>query len=97
MLGLPLSGSHMANQIGKVLGAISEDEHALGRPMLSAMAVRVTGIPGDGFYTMARDLGRLTSDDKTEQRRFWEEQSQAVYETWARPLHEPSAGERTRE
>ncbi len=93
VLGLPLTGNYMGCQIGHVLGSISEDEHELGRPMLSAVAVGVSGKPGDGFYGFARDLDRFDSEDKDEKRRFWEAECQEVYKTWARPLREPRAAE----
>ena len=39
IMGLPLRGSHMGREVGKILGEISEDELNQGRPMLSAIAV----------------------------------------------------------
>jgi hypothetical protein len=79
MIGLPLKGSHMGKEIGWILGEISDDEVANGRPMLSAIAVNVGGNPGPGFFTLARELGKLTHDDEPG---FWEAECQAVYETW---------------
>ena len=43
IMGLPLRGSYMGSEIGKVLGEISEDELNQERPMLSAIAVGVSG------------------------------------------------------
>jgi alkylated DNA nucleotide flippase Atl1 len=40
IMGLPLSGSHMAKEVGQVLGEISEDEVTAGRPMLSVGGCR---------------------------------------------------------
>ena len=48
ILGLPQKGSHMGREIGLVLGEIAEDEVTAGRPMLSAVAVSVSGRPGPG-------------------------------------------------
>jgi hypothetical protein len=79
MMGLPLSGSHMGNEIGWILGEISEDEVANGRPMLSAIAVNVQGHLGPGFFPLARQLGRLK--DENEQA-FWEAERHQVYEMW---------------
>ena len=59
IVGLPMSGSHMGSEIGKILGKISEDEVSNGRPMLSAIAINVKGVPGPGFYELAKQLGRL--------------------------------------
>ncbi len=82
IMGLPLSGSHMSRQTGTILGEISEDEHSQGRPMLSAVAVGVNGVPGSGFYTLARDIGKLQSKKPEDETAFWEQEKQAVYATW---------------
>lgn len=84
LMGLPLTGNYMASQIGKVLGEISEDEVKLGRPMLSALAVAVNGVPGPGFYALARKLERLQEESKEAERAFWEQEKQALYATWQR-------------
>ena len=58
--------------------------------MLSAIAVGVSGLPGDGFFAWAQDLGRFEdSEDKEARRRFWEEEKRAVYETWKREYRQP--------
>lgn len=84
-MGLPSSGQHMARQIGLVLREICEDEVARGRPMLSAVAVGVSGEPGLGFYAAAKGLGRTVTDARD--KAFWERERDAVYETWERPIH----------
>ena len=85
IMGLPLTGQHMGSEIGKILGEISEDELRLGRPMLSAVAVGVTGVPGQGFYGLAEQLGKLQPHaTEAEKRRFWEQERDAVYEAWQR-------------
>jgi hypothetical protein len=81
--GLPPRGSYMGAQVGYLLGEISDDEHAAGRPMLSALCVSVTGIPGPGFYVLASQLGLLPSDE--EDRAFWEAERERVYTAW-KPL-----------
>lgn len=80
ILGITQPGSHMANQVGQILGEISEDELVQGRPMLSAIAVGVEGKPGSGFFGLAKDLGRLKDGD--DEQAFWEKQRQAVYDYW---------------
>jgi hypothetical protein len=51
-------------QIFPVLGAVSTSEVEQGHPMLSAVAVRQDiGIPGSGFFMLARDLGRYQGGD----------------------------------
>lgn len=80
ILGITRPGSNMANQVGKILGEISEDEAVLARPMLSAIAVGVEGKPGSGFFGLAKDLGRFTDGD--DEQAFWEKERQAVYDFW---------------
>jgi hypothetical protein len=55
----PLSGG----KIGAYLGAILEDKVRHERPRLSAIAVNLHGKPGDCFFAVASELGKLTSDD----------------------------------
>jgi hypothetical protein len=90
IMGLPLQGSHMGKEVGHILGEISEDEVAAGRPMLSAVAVSVTGKAGPGFFSLAKDFGRFSGGESADQERFWREELEAVYERWKRPLHKPS-------
>jgi hypothetical protein len=83
IMGLPSKGSHMGREVGQMLGEISEAELDRGRPMLSALAVGVNGVPGEGFYDLAQQLGRLTEDSKEARAAFWESEKQAVYQAWA--------------
>ena len=84
IMGLPLQGSHMGREVGHILGEISAEELEQGRPLLSALAVGVSGSPGPGFFGVARDLGKLDEETKETERRFWEEEKVAVYKAWAR-------------
>jgi hypothetical protein len=86
IMGLPLQGSHMSKETGHLLVEISEDEHLGGRPMLSAIAVRVNGSPGDGFFSFARDLKKLTVEGEEARERFWESEKAGLYDVWKRPL-----------
>ena len=79
-VGLPKAGSYMSRQIGGLIGAISKNEMALKRPMLSAIVVGVKGKPSDGFYTWARDLGVLKEGDDEEA--FWKSECKKVYDAW---------------
>ena len=47
-----------------MLGQISEEEDAAGRGMLSVLVVHKDGdkMPGPGFFTLAKKLGRDISD-----------------------------------
>lgn len=65
----PLAGLDMGRddhrvEIGRLLGEISEYEHARGNPLLSAVVVRKDDptSPGDGFFTLAKSLGLLKGD-----------------------------------
>ena len=84
IMGLPLTGNHMGKEVGQIIGEISQDEVQNGRPMLSALVVGTSGVPGDGFYTWAKELGRLTDDSKEARAVFWESEKQAVYTAWKR-------------
>ena len=81
-MDLPLSGSYMGSEIGRMLGLISEDELKNGRPMLSAIAVGVSGEPGEGFYAWAEELNNTKLDTKEARRKFWKQEMEKVYETW---------------
>ena len=76
----------MSAATGEMLGEISSEEHAQGRPMLSAVAVNVNGVATGGFYTLARKLGKLQDDSREGERQFWEAEKAAVHETWRREL-----------
>lgn len=58
-LGLVMTeGQHIRNKIGEILGEISEFEDRNGRPLLSALVIRLNdGEEGNGFYKMAANLG----------------------------------------
>ena len=86
IMGLPLVGSHMGRETGHILGEISEDERANDRPLLSAVAVGVSGSPGTGFFACARELGRLADEGSDAERKFWETERDACYEAWKRRL-----------
>lgn len=90
IMGLPVVGSYMGSETGHILGEISEDEFRAGRPMLSAIAVGVSGKPGPGFYELAKKLGLLK--DREDERMFWEKQRDAAYKAWKRPLPVKAAG-----
>ncbi len=86
IMGLPPAGSHMGKETGQILGEISEDEVNQDRPMLSAVAVGTSGIPGPGFFDFARKLGKQFDDSPEGRKRFWRAETKAVYEAWKRRL-----------
>ena len=89
-------GRDTARGLGQAfLTPIDEHEHKAGRPLLCALVVRQdTGLPGDGFWHLAKQVGLLT--DGEDRRQFWEEHLQWVYECWRpqrlSPGHEGGEG-----
>lgn len=83
VVGLPPQGSHMAAEIGHLLGEISEDEVARQRPMLSALAVKSTGEPGLGFFELASRLRRLTDESPEARHAYWTRCCRELYECWS--------------
>jgi hypothetical protein len=70
-------------EVDEVLAQIASDEHRAGRPMLTALVVTGKSIPGNIFFSWARDLGVLASTDPAEEMRFWMAEEARVYDTWA--------------
>ena len=68
--------------LAHMLGEISADEDAAGRGMLTVIVVHKDGDmePGPGFFELARNLGRDTSD-KT---RCWVNELHRVHREWGR-------------
>lgn len=81
--GYPTIGSYIGGVFGKILGLISINEVEQNRPMLSAIAVGITGKPSEGFFTLARELG-LLKESVTEEA-FWADECKKVYEEWKIP------------
>jgi hypothetical protein len=73
-----------AHVFHELLGQIAETENEEGRGMLSVIVVHGTGEkkgqPGDGFFTLARKLGR----DVREPIQFWATELQRVQNAWSR-------------
>jgi hypothetical protein len=82
--GLPMEWPRLGVVSGEYLGAISEDEARHGRPMLSAIAVSAAGEPGEGFFGLAKQLGRIVGDSAADKTAFWQREKLAVYDTWKR-------------
>jgi hypothetical protein len=78
--GLPTMGNSMSRQVGELLGTVSENEKKQNRPMLSAIAIGVSGKPGKGFVPWATELGFFKEGD--DENAFWEKECQKVYQEW---------------
>lgn len=63
-----------------LLGAILEDEHVAGRPLITAIVTHKNGDmePGPGFYEMARALGYATPEPYV----FWAMQVQEIFKRY---------------
>jgi len=68
-----------SHALADMLGEISKNENEADRGMLSAVVIgKENNIPGKGFFTLARTLGRnVFSDDE-----FWIEELKRVYDYW---------------
>jgi len=79
-LDLDMSSPADRRKIGEILGAISEEEHRRGRPMISAVVVgSETSLPGQGFFSLARRLGKLAGGNETG---FFAEELRRVHDFW---------------
>lgn len=70
----------MGSIVGQLLGLVSQNELAQKRPMLSAIAVGVTGTPGEGFFNWAKQLGIMKQEDENET--FLMKERDRIYEEW---------------
>jgi len=71
-------------EVDEVLAQIAGDEHRAGRPLLTALVVTGKSIPGNIFFSSARDLGLLKTTDPAEEMRFWMAEEARVWDTWTR-------------
>ena len=85
IMGISEIGNYMGAETGHLLGEISENEHNNERPLLSAVVVKSNiGIPGDGFFTLARQLHKLEENTTPEQKKlFWKNELNQIYEKWS--------------
>ena len=68
--------------LAHMLGEISTSEHSEGRGMLTVLVVHKDGDkqPGPGFFELAKQLGRDTSDSVI----CWVNELNTVHEYWSR-------------
>ena len=76
-IDLEPQSTHLAH----MLGEISSAEDAAGRGMLTVVVVHKSGdgMPGAGFFELARSLGRDTRDKVA----FWAGELDRVHATWS--------------
>jgi hypothetical protein len=82
MLGIDVDNPYFGALVGKVLGRISEDEIAAGRPMLSAIVVsRDTMLPGHGFFNLGEQLRQTRRGE--DEMAFAVRQIRRVHDFWS--------------
>ena len=83
-LGLDMRFEHHRDQIGKLLGAISTQEHEQHRPLISVLVFRDDkNIPGKGFFKLANRLGKFAgSRNYNAKHHFFVNELQATYRFW---------------
>ena len=74
-------GQH--TDVSSLLREVAHAEYDAGRPLLTALAVTGKSVPGNVFFSSARELGLLTSSDPAEEMRFWLAEERRVYECWS--------------
>ncbi|WP_242927811.1 hypothetical protein [Pontibacter vulgaris] len=82
-LGLNLDNPHEKLQLAEVISEISEQEHAAGRPLLSAL-VRTKGNnnQGDSFFRLCERLGYGDWKELKRKPEFIEEQRESCRQFW---------------
>ena len=83
IVGLNMNRPPDRAQIGSLLKEICEHEVSRHWPMLSAIVVRKNSKrPGPGFYKLARELGKLQSEEPSNEQNFLKSEQEQVYKNW---------------
>lgn len=70
-------------ELGNILGTISQHEVKQGHPMLSVVAVFADeGVPSDGFYRWAHDLGLYKGHTEMDELEFFAKELKAAHDFW---------------
>ena len=71
------------DEIGRLLGEISEHEHSVRRSLLSVVVIhRDNNMPGPGFFKLAK---RLELYDGRDDLKFFLDELKRAHSTWANP------------
>jgi hypothetical protein len=85
-VNLTMDNPDHRTKIGHILDDINQAERAQGRPLLSALVVHGDGehrgLPGDGFFKLARQWGLLKGHKSTDELFFYAEELKRVYAYW---------------
>jgi len=80
VIGLDMDNPAHRNELAAILDEVSRTEHARGGPMLSAVVVHMDDFrPGQGFFTLAKDLGKF---DGTDEEAFFIAELKRVHDAW---------------
>lgn len=85
LAGLQLTGDALSGALGRVFYEVVQEDLAqdVTRPMLSAIALPVGGSrPSKGFFDLARELGRLKSNNPDIEDKFWLDEVKALRAYW---------------
>ena len=88
-LGLDLSNDSDRNSLTQFLREIAIYEQLCDRLMLTSLVIHKSGNndPGEGFFSIAKDLGLFDGSRRTEDRAlFWVGQVSAVHKYWANSI-----------
>lgn len=84
LVNLDMSTGHHRRKIGRLLSQICATEIRCGRPMLGSVVVgKTTGVPGEGYFRGAANLGRFSGQDDNDRRSFWEAEVGRVHAYWS--------------
>ena len=82
LINLDMENPAHRNELAETLDEIPTFEHSHQRPMLSVVVVRSDkNIPGEGFFKLARQLGRYDGRDDL---KFFVEELQRAWDQWAK-------------
>ncbi|MBC6416544.1 MAG: hypothetical protein GDA47_01775 [Rhodospirillales bacterium] len=60
---LNLTPRHRIHRLTLALETLIRRDHAAGQPLLAALAVGKSGLPGPGFFQLLAELGRYSGPD----------------------------------
>jgi hypothetical protein len=70
----------LGQTVGNLLGEIGEDEHSLGRPILTAIVVDETsGAPSYGFYKVTDGLELTRGYSQAKKKKFMQKEQTKLF------------------
>lgn len=86
---LQLAGPYRIHRITQALEVLVRRDHAAGRPLLAALAVGRSGIPGRGFFQLLQALGRYQGEDQGPEAQACHQRELAVaLAHWGKPVQD---------